>query len=95
MKQVTLTLAAGQSCSNRVWGLRTMSADPECKYVNVLRLFIYRGPSIDKSTQWAVLEPTNENLWASICPTSSRTHLPSRVRHLPCIGQWTGDATQS
>jgi phage tail sheath protein FI len=52
--------------SNRVWGARTMSSDPEWKYVNVRRLFIYLEHSIDKATQWAVFEPNNERLWASI-----------------------------
>jgi phage tail sheath protein FI len=52
--------------SNRVWGARTMSSDPEWKYVNVRRLFIYLEHSIDKSTQWAVFEPNNEALWANI-----------------------------
>jgi hypothetical protein len=52
--------------SNRVWGARTMSSDPEWKYVNVRRLFIYLEHSIDRSTQWAVFEPNNERLWASI-----------------------------
>ena len=41
-----------------------MSSDPEWKYVNVRRLFIYLEHSIDKSTQWAVFEPNNERLWA-------------------------------
>ena len=55
--------------SNRIWGARTMSSDPEWKYVNVRRLFIYLEHSIDKSTQWAVFEPNNERLWASIKQT--------------------------
>jgi phage tail sheath protein FI len=55
--------------SNRVWGARTMSSDPEWKYVNVRRLFIYLEHSIDKATQWAVFEPNNERLWASIRET--------------------------
>ena len=55
--------------SNRVWGARTMSSDPEWKYVNVRRLFIYLEHSIDKSTQWAVFEPNNEQLWANIRQT--------------------------
>lgn len=52
--------------ANRVWGARTMSSDPEWKYVNVRRLFLYLEHSIDKSTQWAVFEPNNERLWANI-----------------------------
>ncbi|HWC41336.1 MAG TPA: phage tail sheath subtilisin-like domain-containing protein [Actinomycetota bacterium] len=55
--------------ANRVWGARTMSSDPEWKYVNVRRLFIFLEHSIDKSTQWAVFEPNNERLWASIKQT--------------------------
>ncbi len=54
---------------NRVWGARTMSSDPEWKYVNVRRLFIYLEHSIDKGTQWAVFEPNNERLWANIRST--------------------------
>jgi hypothetical protein len=51
---------------HRVWGARTMSSDPEWKYVNVRRLFIFLEHSIDKSTQWAVFEPNNDRLWANI-----------------------------
>lgn len=51
---------------NRVWGARTMSSDPEWKYVNVRRLFIYIEHSLDKATQWAVFEPNNERLWTNI-----------------------------
>ncbi len=51
---------------NRVWGARTMSSDPEWRYVNVRRLFIYLEHSIDKATQWAVFEPNNERLWANV-----------------------------
>jgi phage tail sheath protein FI len=57
--------------SNRVWGARTMSSDPEWKYVNVRRLFIYLEHSIEKSTQWAVFEPNNESLWANVRQTIS------------------------
>jgi phage tail sheath protein FI len=55
--------------ANRVWGARTMSSDPEWKYVNVRRLFIYLEASIDRSTQWAVFEPNNQQLWTSIRQT--------------------------
>lgn len=51
---------------SRVWGARTMSSDPEWKYVNVRRLFIFVEHSIDKATQWAVFEPNQERLWANI-----------------------------
>jgi phage tail sheath protein FI len=54
---------------NRVWGARTMSSDPEWKYVNVRRLFIYLEHSIDHSTQWAVFEPNGPRLWANVRQT--------------------------
>ena len=50
----------------RVWGARTMSSDPEWKYVNVRRLFIFIENSIDRSSQWAVFEPNNQILWDNI-----------------------------
>jgi phage tail sheath protein FI len=54
---------------NRVWGARTMSSDPEWKYVNVRRLFIYIEHSIDKGTQWTVFEPNGPKLWANLRQT--------------------------
>jgi phage tail sheath protein FI len=50
----------------RLWGARTMSSDPEWKYVNVRRYFAYLERSIDKGTQWAVFEPNGEPLWANL-----------------------------
>ncbi|MEB3242334.1 MAG: phage tail sheath subtilisin-like domain-containing protein [Cyanobacteriota bacterium] len=50
----------------RVWGARTISSDPEWIYVNVRRLFIFLEHSIDRSTQWAVFEPNNQELWLKI-----------------------------
>jgi phage tail sheath protein FI len=51
---------------HRVWGARTMSSDPEWKYVNVIRLFLFLEHSIDRGTQWAVFEPNNRRLWDNI-----------------------------
>ena len=51
---------------NMVWGARTISSDPEWKYVNIRRLLIFLEHSIEKSTQWAVFEPNNERLWETI-----------------------------
>ena len=50
----------------RVWGARTLSSDPEWKYVNVRRLFLFVEKSIEMGTQWAVFEPNGEQLWATI-----------------------------
>lgn len=51
---------------HRVWGGRTLSSDPEWKYVNVRRYFLYLERSIDKSTQWVVFEPNGEALWDNV-----------------------------
>jgi len=53
----------------RLWGARTMSSDPEWKYVNLRRYFAYLERSIDKGTQWAVFEPNGERLWANVRST--------------------------
>lgn len=49
-----------------LWGARTISSDPEWKYVNLRRYFAYLERSIDKGTQWAVFEPNGEALWANV-----------------------------
>ena len=54
---------------HRVWGGRTLSSDPEWKYVNVRRYFLYLERSIDKSTQWVVFEPNGEQLWDNVRAT--------------------------
>ncbi len=54
---------------HQVWGGRTLSSDPEWKYVNVRRYFLYLERSIEKGTQWAVFEPNGERLWANVVTT--------------------------
>lgn len=54
-----------------LWGARTISSDPEWKYVNLRRYFAYLERSIDKGTQWAVFEPNGERLWANVRRTIS------------------------
>lgn len=50
----------------RVWGGRTLSSDPEWRYINVRRLFNFIEKSIENGTQWAVFEPNDHRLWAKI-----------------------------
>jgi len=49
-----------------IWGARTLSADPEWRYVNVRRLFLFLEESIDEGTQWTVFEPNDPVLWKRI-----------------------------
>lgn len=50
----------------RVWGGRTISSDPEFKYVNVRRYMAYLERSIEKGTQWAVFENNGPILWDNV-----------------------------
>jgi len=50
----------------RIWGARTLSSDPEWRYVNVRRLFNYVSESIVEGTQWAVFEPNDQRLWTRL-----------------------------
>ena len=49
-----------------VWGARTVSDDPEWKYISLRRYFAYLERSIDRSTQWAVFENNGPELWGKI-----------------------------
>ena len=50
----------------RIWGARTLSSDPEWRYINVRRLFNYVAESIMEGTQWSVFEPNDATLWTSL-----------------------------
>lgn len=55
----------------RVWGARTASSNPNFKYVNVRRLFIYVEQSIKAATNWVVFEPNDAALWTRVRMTVS------------------------
>ncbi len=50
----------------RLWGGRTLSSDASWKYVSVRRLFLFLEQSIERGLQFAVFEPNNETLWATV-----------------------------
>jgi len=53
----------------RLWGARTVSSDPDWKYVNVRRYFNYVEHSIDKGTQWVVFAKNDFVTWANVRQT--------------------------
>jgi len=55
----------------RIWGARTLSSDPSCRYINVRRLFIMVETSIERATQWVVFEPNDSKLWKRVTRTIS------------------------
>ncbi len=50
----------------RIWGARTLSSDPEWRYLNIRRVLNYVRASILIGTQWAVFEPNNMALWLKL-----------------------------
>lgn len=50
----------------RVWGARTLSRDPNWRYINVRRLFLTLSRWIDQNLVWATLEPNSPRLWNRI-----------------------------
>jgi phage tail sheath protein FI len=50
----------------RIWGARTLSSDPEWRYINVRRLFNFIEESILQGTNWVVFEPNDPKLWDSV-----------------------------
>ncbi len=50
----------------RIMGARTVSSDPDWMFVNVRRLIMMIEKAIYKSTQWAVFEPNNSVIQASL-----------------------------
>jgi hypothetical protein len=55
----------------RVWGARTLSSDPEWRYLNVRRLFNFVEKSILLGTNWVVFEPNDRFLWERVQRTIS------------------------
>lgn len=48
------------------WGSRTLSADPEWRYVPVRRMGLFLKESLRRGLQWAVFEPNDNELWGRI-----------------------------
>ncbi len=75
----------------RIWGARTLSSDPEWRYVNVRRLFNYLEKSILNGTQWAVFEPNDMDLWGRIRRSIS-AFLTMNWRDGALFGETPGEA---
>lgn len=53
----------------RVWGARTISSNPEWRYINVRRLFCMVEQALQNGTHWVVFEPNTRDLWKKITRT--------------------------
>ena len=74
-----------------VWGARTLSSDPEWKYLTVRRYFNYLEGSIERGTRWAAFETNAEPLWARVCSAIS-DFLITEWRNGGLLGTKPGDA---
>jgi phage tail sheath protein FI len=59
-------LRAFQGRGIRVWGARTLSRDPDWRYVNVRRLVLTLNRWIEMNMAWAAFEPNTPQLWVRI-----------------------------
>ncbi len=50
----------------RLWSARTLSDDPNWRYVNVRRLFIMLRRAIETGTQWSVFESNSPRTWETL-----------------------------
>ncbi|RKH55914.1 phage tail sheath C-terminal domain-containing protein [Corallococcus llansteffanensis] len=48
------------------WGSRTLSPDPEWRYIPVRRTALFLKESLRRGLKWAVFEPNDEELWGRI-----------------------------
>lgn len=71
-----------------IWGSRTLGlkSKPEWKYIPVRRMAIFLRVSIYNGIQWAVFEPNDEELWASL-----RLNIGSFMMRLFRQGAFQGD----
>lgn len=50
----------------RIWGARTISSDPQWRFVNVRRIFNAIITALEEGTLWITFEPNNAELWKKI-----------------------------
>jgi hypothetical protein len=50
----------------RLWGARTLSRDPLLRQLSVARLMTVLRLTLEREMQWAVFEPSNQELWGEV-----------------------------
>src|ERR1041384_338963 len=74
-----------------VWGARTLSRDPEWRYISVRRLFLTLQRWIDLNMPWVNFEPNTPQLWVRITRELS-SHLDELWRAGALAGQTADEA---
>lgn len=49
-----------------VWGARTLSSDPDWRYVNVSRTMMFLYETFRRGMMWAVFQPNTESVLAAL-----------------------------
>jgi len=75
----------------RVWGARTLSRQPEWRYVSVRRLFLTLRRWIDTNMTWAAFEPNGPRLWVRI-NRELTAYLTNLWQDGAMVGQSPGEA---
>jgi phage tail sheath protein FI len=50
----------------RAWGARTLSSDPEWRYINHRRFVAYVSEALAETIRWATFEPNDPSLWVQL-----------------------------
>lgn len=50
----------------KVWGARTLSSNPEWRYINTRRLLSHVEQTLTEGMQWVVFENNNHDLWKTV-----------------------------
>ncbi|MFD7838219.1 phage tail sheath family protein [Streptomyces sp. NPDC059761] len=74
-----------------VWGARTRSTSRDWRYLNVRRLVSYLADSIRQSSTWAVFEPNDDRLWATL-RHSTTSFLTDQWRQGALLGRTPDEA---
>ncbi|MFK7744102.1 MAG: phage tail sheath subtilisin-like domain-containing protein [Roseobacter sp.] len=74
-----------------VYGARTLSSDPEWRYVSVRRYISFLQKSILDGLDWVVFEPSDEPLWVA-CKNRIDAFLTENWRNGALQGQTSSDA---
>ncbi|WP_330333784.1 phage tail sheath subtilisin-like domain-containing protein [Streptomyces sp. NBC_00536] len=74
-----------------VWGARTRSTSRDWKYLNVRRLVSHLSDSIRQSSTWAVFEPNDDRLWATL-RHSTTSFLTDQWRQGALLGRTPDEA---
>lgn len=73
----------------RIWGARTMSSDPQSRFINVRRTLNAIIKAINTNLQWVVFEPNLPSLWKKVT-----RNITDFLMHLFRAGYFSGETPE-